>query len=666
MIIMPQRDITIGQWSGTGYIDMNPSTGTAGYIISGGISSQVSVCGSSTIDVWPIDLGCEPYDYLFGEITPEGFSDGEVLCAGNYYIGYEVELDYDCEQVDGSIENETFSARYSLPLTTLETVETYGPGTYTISIPEADVDPVSFTLVYVEFTEDEVATRWQTGGTFDAKNLLSTDSTADSSLLNWTISPNTAGATIDSNGVVSLGTAGGSLTVTASAGGGSCRDSFTLTHIAVKSLLPDIGDEVDDQDGNPNTRTFVVCASDNPGDVVTVTAEPDPPVAEDDLPSYWSLTGGTGSGKLSRTIDRTTPGIYIVKATTGGSVKTTTVIIFKIQVTNIKFNYDTNSSTHDAINLRQNLFTPYDISNGEWIQGVQNLPVCYAANRTVNIQVRLTLEPAIDADADIWAGSTGTNGSLGNIAETHVTFSKGVSSPEYVTSQVSGRTPANIQRTTTDTWQWQMEHFKSSASAPCNLNSSGPHTIYTLLSEPAPPWDNTAGSMQNGWTLVLDMACAWASGAVDESNTVAKITLSAYSEFGKTHAYDAIQTHSPGNLCQLTAILYDNVVDCQDMSAVVQLFTRIVGGAGVQFLRVNGPFNYNPVLPIGESAWSEGVWNFHQFAWDYGAVYDACVQLNQSAPYSPAHDDLNGNYKANLCDGGTWNPLAPDTITILY
>jgi hypothetical protein len=171
LIIMPQRDITIGQWSGTGYIDMNPSTGAAGYIIIGGISSQVSVCGSSTIDAWPIDLGCEPYDYLSGEITPEGFSDGEVLCAGNYYIGYDVELDYDCKQADGSIENEVFSARYSLPPTTLGIVETYGPGTYTISIPEGDVDPVSFTLVYVEFTEDEVATRWQTGGTFDAKNL---------------------------------------------------------------------------------------------------------------------------------------------------------------------------------------------------------------------------------------------------------------------------------------------------------------------------------------------------------------------------------------------------------------------------------------------------------------------------------------------------------------
>jgi hypothetical protein len=448
---------------------------------------------------------------------------------------------------------------------------------------------------------------------------------------------------------------------------GSAR-FFRLASIGspIKSLLPNIGDEVDDQDGNPDTKTFVVCASDNPGDVVTVTAEPDPPVAEDDLPSSWSLTGGTGSGKLSRTIDRTTPGIYIVKATTGGSEKTTTVIIFKIQVTNIKFNYDTNSSTHDAINLRQNYFIPYAITNGEWIQGVQNLPACYAANRTVNIQARFTLEPAIDADVDIWANSTGTNGSLGNITETHMTFSSGVSSPEYVTLQVSGTTPASIQKTTTDTWQWRMENFKGSKSEPCNLNSSGPHTIYTILSEPAPPWDNTAGSVQNAWTLVLDMSCAWAAGAVDESNTVAKMTLSAYSEFGKTYTYDAIQTHSPGTICELTGMLYDNVVDCQDMSAVVELFTRIVGGSTVQRLRVNGPFNYGPILPIGESTWSDGDWNFHQFAWDYGAVYDACAKLDQSAPYSPTDADLNGSYKANLFDSGTWNPLPPDTITFFY
>ncbi|MCX8109441.1 MAG: HYR domain-containing protein, partial [Verrucomicrobiae bacterium] len=46
-----------------------------------------------------------------------------------------------------------------------------------------------------------------------------------------------------------------------------------------------------------------------------------------------------------------------------------TVTVVKVNVTNIKFNHDTGSSATDAINIRQDYATPYDISNGEWIQG---------------------------------------------------------------------------------------------------------------------------------------------------------------------------------------------------------------------------------------------------------------------------------------------------------
>jgi hypothetical protein len=44
-------------------------------------------------------------------------------------------------------------------------------------------------------------------------------------------------------------------------------------------------------------------------------------------------------------------------------------------------------------------------------------------------------------------------------------------------------------------------------------------------------------------------------------------------------------------------------------------------------------------------------------------VNDASTKLKESAPYVPVHDDLDGNYKANLFDSGTWSPLSPHTIT---
>ncbi|HEY0548111.1 MAG TPA: transglutaminase-like domain-containing protein, partial [Verrucomicrobiae bacterium] len=58
IVIIPRSPITIGQWFGTGYIDLNPITGAAGYIISGGQSGSVSANGGATVDTWPVFLPC--------------------------------------------------------------------------------------------------------------------------------------------------------------------------------------------------------------------------------------------------------------------------------------------------------------------------------------------------------------------------------------------------------------------------------------------------------------------------------------------------------------------------------------------------------------------------------------------------------------------------------
>jgi hypothetical protein len=50
VVIMPARSMTYGEWSGTGYIDLNPQTGAAGYIIAGGISGDVQAAGGAIVD----------------------------------------------------------------------------------------------------------------------------------------------------------------------------------------------------------------------------------------------------------------------------------------------------------------------------------------------------------------------------------------------------------------------------------------------------------------------------------------------------------------------------------------------------------------------------------------------------------------------------------------
>ncbi len=292
--------------------------------------------------------------------------------------------------------------------------------------------------------------------------------------------------------------------------------------------------------------------------------------------------------------------------------------------------------------------------------------MAYTADNSVTIKARFTVQPDSITRADIRAVSTDSDGSLGDVVNTTVTFSGGVSvgdSDGYVVFPISGKTPNAVKKTTTDTWQWKAGNINGDGgSFVCDFDVSGPHTVYTILGEPVAPWSNIYGNRRNGWVTVLDFACLWAETATNNSAVVSRITTGAYSGFGKT--YDGSQSHTYGTHCFLSNMLSDSVVDCRDMSAVVHLFSNILGVSGVQVKPVGGPFWYKRILPINSTTWVDGAWNFHQFGWYDGAVYDACVKLRESAPYIPVHDELNGSYKTNLYDeaktsqysGWGWTP----------
>jgi hypothetical protein len=65
-VTFPASEITYFNWTGTGYIDMDPCNGAAGYIISGGQN------GGSTVDSWTDILWANPFktvDYVEGTVT---------------------------------------------------------------------------------------------------------------------------------------------------------------------------------------------------------------------------------------------------------------------------------------------------------------------------------------------------------------------------------------------------------------------------------------------------------------------------------------------------------------------------------------------------------------------------------------------------------------------
>ena len=87
--------------------------------------------------------------------------------------------------------------------------------------------------------------------------------------------------------------------------------------LSVESILPDIGQEIDDGDGDDDTKVFVVSVT-NTSDV-TVTATLNPAIAETDLPSGWTIKGGTGSGKLQRTVSTASSSKTVFTFTCGGT-----------------------------------------------------------------------------------------------------------------------------------------------------------------------------------------------------------------------------------------------------------------------------------------------------------------------------------------------------------
>ena len=127
-------------------------------------------------------------------------------------------------------------------------------------------------------------------------------------------------------------------------------------------------------------------------------------------------------------------------------------LVFRAELQNIKFNHDPNSTLNDAINIRQDFGTPYDISEGEWAIdmgfGSKNFPVCYVTNRSVTIQAKVVFAASTDvlttAVVRAVAILNGQETCLGDVARTNLAVDAKTKAWDYTTYQVTGKTPASV------------------------------------------------------------------------------------------------------------------------------------------------------------------------------------------------------------------------------
>lgn len=387
-----------------------------------------------------------------------------------------------------------------------------------------------------------------------------------------------------------------------------------------------------------------------------------------------------------------------------------------VQLLAIKFNHDSASVTHDALNLRRNASEFIEVP--EWRRGVsvnpEDAPAAYAVRQVrghlITIQARFRwagpdVAPvevrALDATIDP-PGADGCigfvhralrsafrplfGGVLGEVAPRSVTFGAGNESAFESFDLRFTRLdwlPVGVH---TVTWRWQ---YRSDPSGPWTDFDLTRHRIYVLLDTPTDPWQqtpHTPANTQLPWTEVLDHACTWAGGAGDDEEAACGVTHGVFALGPVVVSYDCPGgggTHYALGGFNCTAFLErlrggpgnGYWVNCTDCAAFVSTFANALG-CDLWQSRMGWGFALNPLLAIGSSTWQPACgwsgFSYHEVAWMGicgvdDPVYDACLQVDADAdPTSPPHDGrLPCNMRFGLAgDGDYRDRLATPAGTI--
>lgn len=350
--------------------------------------------------------------------------------------------------------------------------------------------------------------------------------------------------------------------------------------------------------------------------------------------------------------------------------------------TNVKFNWNPDSSVNDAINLRCDYNTPYNISNGEYTPSY-SYPVCYVTNVVPMVKAKFRVVPEAVSSLELDAVLNGTL--LSDLGATTVSFTSGESG--YADFTMSGAVASVVGLNASNSYAWRVRAINGvSLSSPISVASTGPHKTYVILGEPVEPWSNEPNVRNNAWSTALDLTCQWASGCETWQSAATGITQSIF-ESGR-FAYDTRKgapryISNEGWLFVEKNVFFGAAIDrlngglgrgprvnCSDCAAMVCSFANLVGcGLYASRMEPSGFFDSwfatNPYCAIGCADWIPPSWgwgfSFHEVAWsgncgDSDLVFDACVKVDGDA--SPGVLPYMKVLPAALifCDG---NPGAP-------
>lgn len=325
-----------------------------------------------------------------------------------------------------------------------------------------------------------------------------------------------------------------------------------------------------------------------------------------------------------------------------------------VSILAIKFNHDTSSASHDALNIRVDAANTVKIP--EWTAGealASQSPAAYAikavGHNPITVQARFKADgpvPFMEIRAVFLAKFGVPKTPLGDLAAAPVVFNvDGLSG--FVTFKCLSGLGSTV-RAKNIVWKWQ---FRTTPGGAWTEFASTHHRIYVLLDVPTLPWQQTpfdASNLQLPWTDVLDVSCAWAANASSRDAAAGLITDHVYALGPGTVTYDCpgngASHYTSAGMFNCTAFL-DRIaggagngqyVNCTDCSIFTSTFANILG-CDLWQSRMEAQFELNQILAIGSAVWQTACgwtkFSYHEVAWknqctEADAVFDACLQVD--------------------------------------
>jgi hypothetical protein len=308
----------------------------------------------------------------------------------------------------------------------------------------------------------------------------------------------------------------------------------------------------------------------------------------------------------------------------------------EIDVTKIRFNYDLNSYSEDALSLTTGYSNPIIVIEDEWdTQLSHNYPIAYIkgqTNRKIKVTFRHNQDQGQSYNFTIGAAAAGGI-SFGDAPYATVSFpsnNNGYSAEK--TYQLNGTVTNSVGKRYVKFAWWCVNEALS-------MGYTGNHYYYTLLAAPQAPIDIP-------WTPVLDYACVWASGQTSSESAANNITNSLFTcgfNYDIENGAPRYGGWSTYNLTQFLSELGSSyAVNCLDMGKAVTTFSNAIG-CGLYLTSFSGGLSLNCIDPIGTASPTNnpfdspligndcryGGFSYHAFSQNSNKItWDACLKYD--------------------------------------